>query len=185
MSHSMASNSNCSYAVDSYHNNALELIQQTKKKILKPNATDKAYIAMAFKNFFKLGSSLYSDQVLKQVVYANIMQVAANADRTQYKCYNENKGLWCVAGQYAIVPPPKTKVHLCSAFEESLNDRQKVLTIIHEWFHLWGKNKIDYFPETYWNESADSKPEELVRMADQHMLFIHYVATMGAWSKYP
>ena len=103
-----------------------------------------------------------------------INEVFEKANKTKYKCHSDNKSLWCNQSVGAKVPPPKNRIHICPNFFERWNEDQQVGTILHEMFHLWSGPDVDYISEKYcWQiDINEEKPENLIKIADQYMLFI-------------
>ena len=164
--------------VKSHHTDATRIINNTVNSI---NNSSNYFIEKALNKYFNLSPSVVADQDLIKKVFKNIKRVALGAESTNYSCHKSINTIWCIADQLAIVPPPKDTVYLCPAFFNNLNKRKQIGTIIHEWFHRWGKSSINYFPESYCYESSDLSSAELVRNADQYMLFIYYVGTNGGY----
>jgi hypothetical protein len=159
----------------SRHNDAVKMIRNTAKLI--NDKKFKGHIEQALKKYFRLSIYKKEDTKLILKVFQNITNVAAQSWKTNYSCHQKSTGLWCMANQLAIVPPVSSTVHLCPKFYNKLNKEKQIGTIIHEWFHRWGKSEINYLPEDYCYESKELDPEELIQNADQYMLFIYYVGT--------
>lgn len=163
--------------VDKHHAKSVKILNNTviltKKKILNQ------HIVEGLKEYFKLSVDDKKDQELIKKVFSNIKTIAANAKTTNYTCYDGRIGFWCLADQLAIVPPPKTRVYLCPKYFKLSTVTKQIGTIIHEWFHRWGKSQIDYLPERYCYESKNLSSEKLIRSADQYMLFVYYVGSLG------
>jgi len=111
---------------------------------------------------------------VRQVISSQVSEVAA----TKYECHNEKVGFWCIGNPLAIVPPPKTKIHLCRSFFD-LSSKQQTGALLHEWQHRWGGRHIDYLPETYCWESQKLTPKQRIRQADAYMQFMYYLANDG------
>lgn len=158
--------------VKNLHQEALELTKNAYQK-LQSYGLFSADISHAFKKYFRLDVFDVNDEIrIKRVVY-NLSRVAQNAKKTNYTCHEHNRGLWCLKKNVvAIVPPPKKVVYFCPIFFKQ-RVKDQVETVIHEWFHRWGGNRIDYLPETYWYQVTKNTPiSTLVRSSDQYVLFI-------------
>lgn len=162
-----------------HHHNAIEIFSNVAMLIQSNKLND--HVKKGLRVYFKLSHDVAEDKELIEIVFENIKRVALNAKKTKYNCHTKRSGVWCIGNQLAIVPPPKTRVHLCPAFFNYLSRRQQIGTIIHEWFHRWGKRRINYLPENYCHQSSGLESKELIRNADQYMLFLYYVGTNGGY----
>jgi hypothetical protein len=165
--------------VETLHSRAVEIFRNANYQIQNNRSND--LIKNGLRNYFTLSMENASDSRMIDTIFSNIQSISHHINETKYKVYSHKKGLWCITNPLAIVPPPKNKVHLCPSFFSSLNRNQQIGTIIHEWFHLWGGNKINYIPEKYCYESVSLGPGRLIRNADQYMLFIFSVGTNGEY----
>jgi len=111
---------------------------------------------------------------VKEMISAQAKKVSA----TKYECHDGRVGFWCIGDPLAIVPPPKTKIHLCPSFFKQ-SSRLQTGTLLHEWQHRWGGRHIDYLPETYCWEIKKLTPKKRIRQADAYMQFMYYLANDG------
>jgi hypothetical protein len=162
--------------VELLHDLALTLLSKTNLQL--NNISRDSLFEKALQKYFKLSIEVKEDQAMVETVIANIKKISDNVSSAKYKVHNEESS-WCILNKLAVVPPPKKVIHLCPAFFE-LTETQKTATIIHEWFHLWGRGKINYIFEKYCFESKDLNSKELIRNADQYMFLMFFLGTNGA-----
>jgi hypothetical protein len=165
--------------VKSRHLKANKIINRVVKLI--KNKDYSYHLEKGLKDYFDLSLTSAKDTNLILKVFETIKKVASKANTTKYRCQQESLGFWCMADVLAIVPPPKTKIYLCPGFFNRLSSSKQVGTIIHEWFHRWGGGKINYITENYCFESSGLDSEDLIKNADQYMLFIYSVGTDGGY----
>ena len=164
---------NCSSDIVKNHNDANRIIKSALKRLT--SRTDIKDIEYAFNKHFRLSLLKAKDTVLIKKVISNIKRIAKGSAKTNYTCHKKDFSIWCSTSPLAIVPPPKSRVHLCNGYFSKLTTRQQVGTMIHEWFHMWGGSNINYLPETYCSDNAQSTSSQLVRNSDQYMLFIYHL----------
>lgn len=170
---------NCSSEIVKNHKEANQIIKSALDRLT--SRSDIKDIEYAFGKYFKLSLLKAKDTSLIKKVISNIKRIAKSSSKTNYTCHKADFSIWCSTSPLAIVPPPKSRVHLCNGYFTKINKRQQVGTIIHEWFHLWGGSNINYLPETYCSDSANLKSSSLIRNSDQYMLFIYHLGKKGKY----
>src|SRR5690606_37440689 len=98
------------------HERALMLTMQAQEMVTV-NGINHPVIAEALLKHFNVNVQSPKEEGLAHEVIDNLNRIAANAERTNYKCHQEKRGLWCSGKKTnAVVPPPKTVVHICPRF---------------------------------------------------------------------
>lgn len=166
------------YLLKDTHSFAFSLVKNTHDTIVNNPFDDK--IVEGLKKYFNIDLSRHVLNYDSKIVFLNISNILKRAENTEYSCSKDKKSFYCPKGVAAITTPFKHVIHLCDLYFKTLGFEHQAATLIHEWFHAWGGNKINYWPEKYcYQLKKVTKTEILLRNSDQYMLFIYYVGTNG------
>lgn len=164
---------------------ALTLLSRTYKEM---QGLEKGYfsprIKKAFSQYFKIDITDQSQAHQIARVSSLIEKIAKKAKTSKFVCGGFSNQLFCSITSQPIagVPPGRGLVHLCGSYFKKTKE-VRAATLIHEMFHQFGGVHINYLDETYCDKSGDLGRSELIRNADQYMLFIGQVGNFGKTPK--